>query len=131
LELQPLTEIWDLTQRIKDKTDEWKKSLISQLNYEEIDREMKAFNKQTQTVKIKFEDFKKKEVKSQRYAKILNQVVRSNLETIQEFKKHVPLASVFSNKGLEPRHWAELQNIVNKDLEADATLEINPNIKLF
>jgi hypothetical protein len=49
LELQPLTDIWDITSRIQDKvTEEWRKKIpISQLNYEEMDKEMKQFNKQT------------------------------------------------------------------------------------
>jgi hypothetical protein len=46
MELIPLTDFWDLTVRITERLSEWqKKFTISQLNHEEIDKEMKMFNK--------------------------------------------------------------------------------------
>lgn len=87
----------------RDKIHYWTKECNAiNLDPEEIDKETKAMKRLTMTLKIRFNEYARKD--QDKYKNTLN-ILQGVEKDILEFEKQIPLTTVFSNKGLKDRHW--------------------------
>lgn len=107
--LKPFEDLWFLIRDKKEKIEGWrKKKQAFDLDPEEIEKDVKQMYSTAQKLKVQF-------VRSKVFQLPLK-LTETVITDLNEFKKHIPLARVLSNKGLKDRHWTVISEILSTNV---------------
>ena len=107
--LSPFSKLWSVAHEWRKAYKAWTTEIIFELDAEAIEKHVRQMNRTCLKVSVILEEIAPKTI----------DVVEQIRSEIDEFKLHLPLISVLSNKGMRERHWELVSDVLNRPMQPD------------